>query len=296
MSKILNSRCHPFIFGVYRIALAGFLLIYFLLLSNRWIEFYGPLGTSPIKLRHAMEFYRPSILSYLHTEAALWIYYALILIMLIAMLLGRWGKIPAFLVWLTMISIENSNSGNVNAEEFSLCVFAFYALIMPINSTLVFDFKTWKWGDTTEPVPAWTLVPFLIHIELIYVISLPLKPYFDHSWVDGTLVYLAANTFDMSRFPGLEILRSHDAIVSRLMTWASLLVEGAFPILVWTRRLRVPMILSMAAFQIGIAILLSGVQLFSLSMIVALILFLPSEAAHDFCIALRSRIVRRAST
>ena len=49
IKKLLDFKCHPFIFGLYRIALAGFLLAYFLLLSNRWMEFYGPLGISPIK-------------------------------------------------------------------------------------------------------------------------------------------------------------------------------------------------------------------------------------------------------
>ena len=282
--KLLDYKCHPFIFGVYRMALGGFLLIYFLLLSNRWIEFYGPLGTSPIKLRHDLIFSRPSLFSYIHTDTGLWIYFAVVLTMLIAMILGRGGKIPAIFLWLTMISVENSNSNNVNAEEFALCVFMFYAMIMPINSTLIFNFRNRRFTDLSEPIAAWTLIPFLIHIDLIYIISLPLKPYFDHAWVDGTLVYLAANTFDMSRFPGPEILRADHAIVSRLMTWSSLLVEAAFPLLVWTKRFRVPVILSMVGFQIGIAILLSGVQVFSLSMILALILFLPSEATHDFCL------------
>jgi hypothetical protein len=282
IKKALNYKCHPYVFGLYRIVLGAILLIYFLLLSNRWIEFYGPNGISPIKMRDVLVFRRLSVFSFLHGDVSLWIYFAVILLMLFAFILGRLGKLPAIFVWLAMISVENSNAGNVNAEEFVLCVFAFYAMIMPINSTLVFDFKSRKFTDNVEPVFAWTLIPFLIHIDLIYIISLPLKPYFDHAWVDGTLVYLAANTFDMSRFPGLEVLKIDHAIVSKLMTWSSLLVEAAFPLLVWTKRFRVPVILAMVSFQLGIAVLLSGVQFFSISMIIALILFLPSEATHDF--------------
>ena len=281
--KFLEYRCHPFIFGLYRISLGCTLLIYILLLSNRWIEFFGPLGFSPIKLRDNIEFFRPSLLSYVHTDAGLWIYYVITLFMLVAFILGRLKKLPAIFIWLTMISIQNSNSNNVNAEEFILCVLAFYAMIMPINSTFVFDFKQRKFLDSQSRVSAWTLIPFFIHIELIYIISLPLKPYFDHAWIDGTLVYLAVNTFDMSRFPGWEIFKIGHAIVSRIMTWSSLLVEAAFPILVWTERFRIPVILAMVAFQVGIAVLLSGVQFFSLSMINALILFLPSEKTHRLC-------------
>jgi hypothetical protein len=253
-----------------------------MLLSNRWLEFYGPDGISPIKLREQIDFYRPSLFSYIHTEGGLWVFYALIVIMTVAMILGRWGKIPAIFLWLTSISIENSNSNNVNAEEFALCVFTFYAMVMPINATLVFNFRNWRFLDVEKEVEAWSLIPFLIHIDLIYIISLPLKPYFDHSWVDGTLVYLAANTFDMSRFPGLEILGVQHAIISKLMTCSSLLVEAAFPVLVWTKRFRVPVILAMVGFQIGIAVLLSGVQVFSLSMLLGLIMFLPSKTTHDF--------------
>jgi len=262
-------------------ALAGFLLIYFALLSNRWIEFYGPQGISPIKLRDHFTLIRPSIFSYLHSDQELWIYYGLTIFMLLALFCGRLGKWPAFFVWITMISVENSNSNNVNAEEFSLCVFAFYSLIMPINETLVLSLRRWRFSNSEEPVSAWSLYPFWLHIEIIYVISLPMKPFFDHAWVDGSLIYLAVNTFDMSRFPGLEIFRFDHAIFSKLMTWASLIVEALFPILVWTRRFGVLAIFSMIAFQVGIAVLLSGVQLFSLSMIIALILFFPSQTTHD---------------
>jgi hypothetical protein len=282
--KLLDYRCHPFIFGLYRIAFGCTLLTYILLLSNRWIEFYGPLGFSPIKLRNEIEFFRPSLLSYVHTETGLWIYYAITVFMLVALILGRLKKLPAIFIWLTMISIQNSNSNNVNAEEFVLCIFAFYAMIMPINSTFVFNFKEKKFIDSQAQVPAWALIPFFIHIELIYIISLPLKPYFDHAWIDGTLIYFAVNTFDMSRFPGWEIFKIGHAIVSRIMTWASLLVEAAFPILIWTERFRIPVILALAAFQVGIAILLSGVQFFSLSMLSALILFLPSEKTYKLCL------------
>ena len=281
---MLDYKVHPFIFGLYRIALGGFILLYILLMSNRWIEFYGPIGISPVKLLHEFTFYRFSILSYLHTSFGLWVYYASIVIMLVALILGRWGKMPAVFIWLAMISIQNSNSGNVDAEEFVLVLFSFYAVVMPINSTLVFDFKKRRFTNSQKAVPAWTLLPFFVHMELIYIISLPLKPYYDHAWVDGTLVYLAASTFDMARFTAPEILRTHHAIVSKIMTWASLVVEGLFPILVWTRRFRVLMILSMVGFQIGIALLLSGVQMFSLSMLIALILFLPSKTTHDFFI------------
>lgn len=281
LQKILNYKCHPFVFGLYRMALSGFLFVYFLLFSNRWIEFYGPFGLSPIKLRDEVSFIRPSLLAYLHTDSALWIYYGLIIFMTIAMFFGRLRKLPAIFLWLTMISVQNSNGNNVNAEEFVLCLFTFYATLLPINETHVFDFGKRKFSDSCKPVNAWALIPFWIHIEIIYVISLPLKPYFDHAWIDGTLIYLAVNTFDMSRFPGLEIMSVGHAIVSKLLTWMSLLVEGAFPFLVWSRRYKVPAILSMVGFQVGIAVLLSGVQTFSLSMILALILFLPSESTHD---------------
>jgi len=281
IEKALNFKCHPFIFGLYRLGLGVFLFIYMLLLSNRWIEFFGPYGISPIKLRDEITFSRPSLFSYIHTEFGLWVFYVITLFMVLAFILGRWGKVPALFLWVTLISIQNSLPNNVCAEEFALCVFAFYAVIMPINSTLVFDFKKRKWSDVQTHVPAWTLVPFFVHFELIYIISLPLKPYFDQAWVDGNLIYYAVNTFDMSRFPGWSIFKVGNAIVSKVMTWASLVVEGIFPVLVWTR-FRVLAILALISFQVGIAIMLSGVQMFSLSMILGLILFLPSKETRLF--------------
>ena len=65
-----------------------------------------------------------------------------------------------------------------------------------------------------------------------------------------------------------------------------------FPVLVWTERFRVSAILALAAFQIGIAVLLSGVQCFSLSMLNAVVLFLPSAKTYLFWIRIWTKLGR----
>ena len=280
--NLVNFKMDPLLFGIFRIFFGLFFLIYFLMYSNRWMELYGPHGISPIKLLNQFNFYRPSILAILHSELALWTYYVFIILMTFCLILGRLGKWPAFFIWLTLISISNSNPSNVNAEEYSLTIFAFYLMIMPTVATLVFSFKERRFIDSKSPVYAWSLIPFLLHMELIYVISLPLKPIIDHSWIDGNLTYFATHNFDISRYPGPGIMRAYDAIVSKILTWLSLIVEGIFPFLVWSKRYKVLAIVSMVGFQVGIAVMLAGVQVFSLSMLIALALFLPPDSTREF--------------
>jgi hypothetical protein len=61
------------------------------------------------------------------------------------------------------------------------------------------------------------------------------------------------------------------------MTYSALLMEGIFPIFVWFRSLRLPLVLLISLFHLTIGIILANVTYFSLAMVSGFIVFLTEE-------------------
>jgi hypothetical protein len=67
------------------------------------------------------------------------------------------------------------------------------------------------------------------------------------------------------------------AWTSGLATFGSLLLESAFPVLVWFEPFRLPLVLALALLHLVIAVVLQNVTFFSLAMVSALCLFLTTD-------------------
>ncbi|MGP9017353.1 HTTM domain-containing protein [Streptomyces sp. BR1] len=95
------------------------------------------------------------------------------------------------------------------------------------------------------------------------------------SWQDGTAVYWSAGLDWLEPYPALShALTSHPLIVLAL-TYGTVLVQVAFPFSVLDRRAKNVLLALLFAEHIGIGLLL-GLPYFSLSMIVADLVFLPT--------------------
>ncbi|MFD9790983.1 HTTM domain-containing protein [Streptomyces sp. NPDC059070] len=104
------------------------------------------------------------------------------------------------------------------------------------------------------------------------------------SWQDGTAVYWSAGLDWLEPYPALShALSSHPYTVLAL-TYGTVLVQVAFPFSVLDRRVKNVLLALLFAEHIGIGLLL-GLPYFSLSMIVADLVFLPT----GFLVAVRER-------
>jgi hypothetical protein len=65
--------------------------------------------------------------------------------------------------------------------------------------------------------------------------------------------------------------------LSHVLTYATVLIEGAFPILFWFRKTKLPAIAAIVGLHVGIAVMLKNVTFFSLAMACSLSIFLPPE-------------------
>ncbi|MEU5432739.1 HTTM domain-containing protein [Streptomyces sp. NPDC020719] len=112
------------------------------------------------------------------------------------------------------------------------------------------------------------------------------------SWQDGTAVYWSAGLDWLEPYPALShALTSHPLIVLAL-TYGTVLVQVAFPFSVLDRRAKNVLLALLFAEHIGIGLLL-GLPYFSLSMVVADLVFLPTgflRGAGARVVGLRGRL------
>ena len=99
-----------------------------------------------------------------------------------------------------------------------------------------------------------------------------------NTWNDGTAIALSLRIEDLQRYVAPEWL-FEQAVLLNLFTWATLLFEATFGILVWNRRLRPWVLGTGIAFHLGIDIFLD-IGFFSIAIFLAYLAFVPDEAAN----------------
>jgi Vitamin K-dependent gamma-carboxylase len=104
-----------------------------------------------------------------------------------------------------------------------------------------------------------------------------------NTWNDGTAIARSLRIEDLQRYVAPEWLFEQTVLLN-LFTWATLLFEATFGILVWNRRLRPWVIGTGIAFHLGIDLFLD-IGFFSVAIFLGYLAFVPDEAAN--------RIVRR---
>lgn len=94
-------------------------------------------------------------------------------------------------------------------------------------------------------------------------------------WQDGTAVYWSAGLDWLEPYPALSHALSSHALTVLALTYGTVLVQVAFPFSLLDRRVKNALLALLFAEHIGIGLLL-GLPYFSLSMIVADLVFLPT--------------------
>jgi len=276
----------PFILGIFRILLGVYLIFFYFMLSPSWLEYYGPFGISPNRVESFSPFRLiDSILFYTPSNGVMWVFYAASMLSAFCLALGVLGKIPILWLWISNIALFARITDVSIGEEQVLAMLLFFSLLLPLSSTLrVSDlFRKSKRAKRKKiKVTVWALRPLQIQFALIYLLSVPHKFISDPEWLGGTVVYYATMQLSYPRWPGLDLFVWGNALISRIGTYFTLLIEAVFPVAVWFRRLQVPITLVMISFHIFIGIILEGLLMFNVAMILGLILYLPSRQTKDW--------------
>ncbi|WP_405821572.1 HTTM domain-containing protein [Streptomyces sp. NBC_00838] len=120
-----------------------------------------------------------------------------------------------------------------------------------------------------------TLVVIMVEVCLIYATAGWYKIQ-GSRWQDGTALYYPLNLDYFAPWPALSDLLASSGVMVMVLTYGTVMVQVAFPFTLFNRRVKNVLLVAMMLEHAGIALLL-GLPFFSLAMIAADAVFLPTS-------------------
>lgn len=266
----------PLALAVFRIAF-GLLWLDILVSSfPNWMRFYGADGIVPFAWLGETYFARPSLLAVSSGEGYSWAFYWSALAAGVAFTIGYRTRVATVVLFLAVISMINRTPSITHGEDLVSRQLLFFACFASLGDAWSVDAWLRRRSGLPDPRPGsiWPLRLMQISTTFVYLFSTPAKPADDVAWIDGSAIYYVMASYNWGRFPALAPL-FYSGPLSALMSWGTLVIEGSFPFLVWSRRTRPYTLAALAGLHTGISLLTNNVFNFNLVMLTSLLLFVP---------------------
>jgi hypothetical protein len=267
--SFLWSPVDPRPLAYYRIFTGVVIFTMYLALGPHWNDFFGPSGIANEPPGRMNLF---SWGSFLPIE----FYWYFALFISLCFTVGFQTKIATIFLFLLQSTMVHVNRMTVNGEDLVYRFMLFYSIFACLNGTLSVD--AWLKKKMNKPAPTgrmWSIRLIQMNVAMIYLFSLPAKLRSDATWLTGDFMYYTLVNSTWSRFPFPTL--AYEWWFVAPMTYSALLMEGIFPIFVWFRSLRLPLVLLISLFHLTIGIILANVTYFSLAMVSGFIVFLTEE-------------------
>lgn len=284
-SKVISAslrRLDEFFFGrdetcwaLVRVVAALTVLVPLLLLglSGNYERFYGHYGMLP-RTEAFDAVYWPAFLFLMKSDPAwIWQVYWATAAASLCLALGLWTRIAAVATFFLYVATIQRNMISFNGE---CCILVFTLLALafaPAPHRFSLDHLVLK-KTLPAQTESWPARFLQFNVCMVYFFTTVGK--LVGQWDVGTgEIWYQITLSDWFRFSDADWLRAR--WVCWLATHGSLLLEGSFPFLVWTR-LRFPLVLVLIGFHLVIAVLFSNAVLFfNLAAIAALCGFLKTK-------------------
>lgn len=294
MLSALQRNWNPFWFArldarplaLFRIATGLLMLAMLLSLYPNWSRFYAADGMISL---NSPGLVNPRVNSWLGlfywTEGvvpieAFWPVSIGLALLFVVGLQTRWATLGLLLL---IDSLVHRNPYVVNGEELVWRMVLLYSLLVDLGATWSIDawWRARRGRPARGTVFAWPVRMMQINIALIYAISLPYKFAQDPGWVTGDAFHwtVASDMWGPSNLPWITL--AFGGILRKIITFGTVLVEGAFPLLVWFQKYRRWVLLPIAGLHLGIALLIPNVTFFTLSMVGVFPCFLTGRDFED---------------
>ena len=202
--------------------------------------------------------------------------------------IGWQTRLATVALWILVCSEINRNRWIVNGDDLVVRMLLFHSMLAPLGSTLSLD--AWLRKRRGLPAPThqvWPVRMLQFGTLMVYVASTPNKLLDDPAWREGMAIYWTMTSDMWSRLWFPWVSYRYGFFFTKCATYGSLLIEGGFPIAVWIPRLRPWALGALVSLHLGIALFIPHVTFFTLSMVVALSLFLPAQSLRRFLARLR---------
>lgn len=279
-NRCFFAACDPLPAAVARIGLGLLLLFMFLALDANWERFYAADGIMSF-VDHDLDQRRFvddwNLFHIVRDRVPLRAFWLVGVCGSAALAIGFCSRLASLALLALMTSMINHTPVAVNGEDLIARLLLIYGCFAPWGQALSVD----AWLRRGKPQPlatVWPIRMMQLHMLLVYAISLPYKIVQDWDWVTGEALHWTVAS-DMwwvrGSMPWLTLALG--GLIVKLLTWGTLLIEGAYPVLVWFRPTRRWVVAGIAGLHLGIAATIPGVTLFTLSMVVGAALFLPGD-------------------
>jgi hypothetical protein len=277
-------------FVLFRLAFGLVAVGYTISLAPALFAFYSDDGILP-----AQPTYKGTLawglLGWFPSDAAVLLFYFLLLLGAIALLVGFQTRVAALVFFVCLISFGRRNPWVLNSGDLLVQVLAFYMLFMPAGLAVSVD--RWLkeprgvWEFPTRAI--WPLRLVQVQVSILYIAAVWAKVR-GVTWNDGTAVSYAFRIEDVSRFPVPDFV-TDSLVLANLLTFGTLAIELSIGMLVWNRVLRPWVLLLGVGLHLGIDYAVR-VGFFSYAVLVAYVAFVPPDAARSFMLGARDRLVR----
>lgn len=211
-----------------------------------------------------------------------WIYLFFIAGQLIALILGFFNKMPrlmSFATYLFTVNLFSKGYLAFTGGEVLINFMLFYLMFIHPSRE--------KEGLGADLQPIINHVFFrimLAQVCLLYFFSVLYKC-LDPNWLSGeALMYISR--FDAYSASWTQGLLQDNTLISAVLTYASLIYQALFPIVVWFKKIKKPFLLIGVLFHLGIAFGV-GIFTFGIVMILVYLLFLDNETVDQISDKLR---------
>ena len=277
--QIWFTRFDPVSIGMFRIFLGGLMILFYLALTPNWDRFYAADGIASLN-----QFSSPSDGWSLFRWTGflpIRIFWLAGLVTAVLFTIGWHTRFCTIVLFALECSLLNRSPMAMNGEDVVFRMLLFWSMFAPLGYSLSLDAKHRRQAGGVDELPLiWPVRAMQINFLMIYAISLPNKLADDVAWWTGDAVYLSIISNMWSGWPWPGMFYAFDGFLSKVFTYGTIFVEGSFPILVWFRRTRMPIIVAVACLHLGITVILNGVTFFSLAMVCALWIFVPPEVTR----------------
>ena len=282
------KRYDPVSTSIFRISLGLLISVMFICNYVNWERFYDADGmislheTVPI-LNNVPED-ACSIFHFTEGKVPMKVYWWISMIAALFFTMGFQTRLATIALYIIQSSMIHRNYMIVNGDDLVIRMVLFYSCFFPLGHCLSIDNwikKKWfKNSPATEFPHIWPIRLMQINVALIYAISLPYKLIGDVAWINGQAIYYTATSNMWGRFPFPEAFCMCDCLLSKIMTYGTVLIEGAFPLLVWFKETNLIVTVLAASLHLGIAVFVPNVLFFTLAMVCSFWVFVQPETTH----------------
>lgn len=270
----------PIPIALFRLCVGLLVLTFYWWISPEAATFFGQHAiTQPATVAAWMQSPTFDLLSFFPKDdiwlhALLWI----LVVCGVCLTVGILSRPSAFLIYLILLSLDSRNHFVLNSGIGILCDLCLFLVFSKCGEALSLKrlLAVWDKDPVFGSAPDVSLfAQRLVQVQLclVYWAASGMKLN-GHTWLEGTAIFYTTQLLQFQRFSVPYVL--DHLWTSRLMSWATLLFEGVFPILIWIKEFRYLLLAVGVIFHLGMDWVLV-IPLFQEVMIACYICFIEAS-------------------